>query len=361
MFELDRIRRRKLPPASIVVGALTIAVFVLEAVLARSPDADVQTLYALGASERRAIWERHELWRLLCPAFLHAGLIHIAMNGYSFVQLAPFIERVWGWSRFLVVYVVSAIAGAALSSHMSAAVSVGASGAIFGLMGFLIVAAYSGAQRHEVRSLVKGMWGQGLLISVGAVLFYGSAPGTHIDNYAHVGGLLAGAVLGLLLVETDEDDRSMRAMGAGAALAIAGALGASALDYRRVARFEDEWRGLLAATAREDHDAVAAACDRALALDAHDPRVPLLFYFQGKAYLRSGRLEEAYYTLDRAWRNAEAAEVAALLVEVSVRRKDTKLARSWAETLKTIVGQRGAATLLLDPETKAAIAAIASE
>src|SRR5580704_2483917 len=148
MFELERVRKKKLPPASVAVLAVTVAAFLVEVAASGGLDFATGTLLELGASERRRIWTDHQLWRLLCPAFLHGGLFHLAMNGYSFIQLAPFIEKIWGWARFLVVYVVSAIAGAALSSRGSDAISVGASGALFGLVGFLLAAAYTGAHRH---------------------------------------------------------------------------------------------------------------------------------------------------------------------------------------------------------------------
>jgi rhomboid protease GluP len=282
------------------------------------------------------------------------------MNGYSLVQLAPFVERVWGWARFLVVYVVSAIAGAALSSRGSLAISVGASGALFGLCGFLIVAAYSGTHRHEVRTIVRGTWGQGLLLSLGGVLVYGFTPGSHIDNLAHLGGGIAGAVLGLILVETEEDDTAMRAMGAGAALAIVAAWVALALDARKTAQFEAEVRVAESDFASGRFVAAADACERALALRPRDPRGRELLLLEGLAYLRGDKVDEASYTLERAWRNEPIAEIAALLVEAHWRRGDKAAARSWSEQLHELKTPAEIAAMNLPPETRAAVAAVSS-
>jgi membrane associated rhomboid family serine protease len=366
MFELDRLRTSKKIPASIGIGALTLAFFAVELAL-YGMDPSARQLLQLGASEHDLVWREHQLWRLLCPAFLHGGLIHIAMNGYSFAQLAPFVEKVWGSARFLVVYVVSAIAGAALSSGAGNAVSVGASGALFGLMGFLVAAAYSGTHKHEVRTIVSGVWGQGLLISGAATLFYGFSPAsTHIDNMAHIGGLLAGGGLGLLLVETEETDTPMKLMGGAACLAVVAAWVALGLDARHGRRFEETCSEANIAFEHGDFDRTSSLCEQAIALEPRSPLVPRICLLEGVAHLRARHFEEATYALERAWRNEETPGTAALLAVASALHGDAKGARRWGEEFRRAGGaglEQAAERLLgarLDDQARAAVAAVSS-
>lgn len=367
MFELDRVRTSKRIPASIGIGVVTLALFALELAL-YGADPSARQLLQLGASEHDLIWRQHQLWRLVCPAFLHGGLIHIAMNGYSFAQLAPFVEKVWGSARLLVVYVVSAIAGAALSSGAGNAVSVGASGALFGLMGFLVAAAYSGTHKHEVRTIVSGIWGQGLLISGAAVFFYGFSPvSTHIDNMAHLGGLLAGGGLGLLLVETEETDTPMKIMGGAAALAIAAAWTALALATFHGKRIDETSLQARTAYGRGDYDRAASLCEQAI---AEKPPAEMLLYLcrlEGLAHMRAGHFEEATYALERAWRNEPDPGTAALLVVATALHGDTAAARRWNEEFRlSASGQRLRETAeaaygsALDARATAALAAVTS-
>ena len=83
-----------------------------------------------------------EWWRLVTAAFLHGSFLHIAFNMYVLFALGPTLERILGHSRYLILYVLAAIGGGVASYVFSdmRTVSVGASGAIFGLMGALVVA-----------------------------------------------------------------------------------------------------------------------------------------------------------------------------------------------------------------------------
>jgi len=135
-----------------------------------------------------------EWWRLITPMFLHLNLLHIAVNSYSLFVFGPQVESLLGYRRFLVVYLVSGIAGTVLSFVMSPNPSIGASGAIFGLVGVMLVYFY----RH--RRLFGEMGRRRLidiLIIAGINLVIGLTPG--IDNWGHVGGLAGGALLSWLL------------------------------------------------------------------------------------------------------------------------------------------------------------------
>jgi membrane associated rhomboid family serine protease len=137
-----------------------------------------------------------EYWRLISPVLVHGSFIHLAVNMYALFIIGPIVETLYGAVRFVLIYLVCAAAGSAASFVMSPADSVGASGAIFGLFGVLLVAdrLHKPALTRSARSLTMQI---GVLIAIN--LFIGfSIPG--IDNAAHVGGLLAGAMLGAVMV-----------------------------------------------------------------------------------------------------------------------------------------------------------------
>ena len=146
-----------------------------------------------GAKDNAAI-ASGELWRLLTPVFIHAGLLHIFVNMYSLYALGPAVERFFAARRMLALYLLSGIGGVILSLAFSPEPSVGASGAIFGLLGALAVFLYL----HRAAFGRFGMVQLRQLVFVAVLnLMLGLSPG--IDNWGHVGGLITGALLTLLL------------------------------------------------------------------------------------------------------------------------------------------------------------------
>src|SRR5436190_13468431 len=136
-----------------------------------------------------------EWWRLVTSMFLHGGLLHLALNGWALYQLAGLFEIWLGSARLLLVYFVSGIAGSLASALISGVPSVGASGAIFGLLGALISFLL---RRHEdltpqAKSLLMQLVGWAVI----NVVFGFSVKG--IDNAAHLGGAAAGLLLGFVL------------------------------------------------------------------------------------------------------------------------------------------------------------------
>ena len=126
-----------------------------------------------------------EYYRLLTAAFLHAGVFHLAMNMFALAALGPTLESALGRSRFLALYMLSALGGSTLSFLLSepGQLGVGASGAIFGLFG-----AYYVVVRHlggETRSIV-------MLLVINLVITF-SIP--IIDWRAHLGGLVIGSLV----------------------------------------------------------------------------------------------------------------------------------------------------------------------
>jgi rhomboid protease GluP len=153
-------------------------------------------LVAVGANERSAVLAG-EYWRLLTSMFLHGGYLHLLLNAWALYQLGTLFERLLGSSRMLATYFVSGIAGSVASIVWTQAPSVGASGAIFGLLGALI--SFLLRRREALSPAGKAILSQ-LVMWAGINLFLGfQMPG--IDNAGHLGGLAAGFLAGLLLRE----------------------------------------------------------------------------------------------------------------------------------------------------------------
>lgn len=141
-----------------------------------------------------------EWWRLLTATFLHSGLMHLAMNMIGLASVGITVERIYGHRLFTLIYLGSGLIGSALSLHFSAqhAVSVGASGAVFGIAGALLV----GVSQH--RNQLPKTFSKQTLSSLGLFIIYSLMQGFSnqgIDNAAHVGGLIGGCLLAYLLPE----------------------------------------------------------------------------------------------------------------------------------------------------------------
>ena len=141
-----------------------------------------------------------EWWRLLSPVLVHGSLLHLAFNMYFLYLVGPLVEQLYGSARFLVLYVLTA-ATASLASYLigGPGPSVGASGALFGLCGVLLVGRV--LHRPVLQGQQRAMMSQiGGLVVINLVLGFGlNAFGGGIDNAAHLGGLLGGLWLGLLI------------------------------------------------------------------------------------------------------------------------------------------------------------------
>jgi rhomboid protease GluP len=161
-------------------------------------------------------------WRLLTATVLHGGIIHLAFNMWALWDTGRLAERFYGNLQLLLVYLVSGLAGSMASLFFAArtGVSVGASGAIFGVVGCLLAAIFTKAHKLPPE-LVRSMRGS-MLMFVGYSLFMGFVVG-FIDNAAHIGGLVAGFAMGMVLAEKFDPDefRRQAILRAGAAIALA--------------------------------------------------------------------------------------------------------------------------------------------
>ena len=145
-------------------------------------------------------------WRLLTCIFVHGGLLHIGFNMWCLWNLGRLAESVYGHWTFAAVYLISGLAASLTSVIWNPIVlSVGASGAIFGIAGALIASFYLG-EFSLPRAALAGML-RSVVVFVGYNLFFGAVI-ARTDNAAHVGGLLMGLLLGALIakVAPDRDD-----------------------------------------------------------------------------------------------------------------------------------------------------------
>jgi rhomboid protease GluP len=126
-----------------------------------------------------------EYWRFLTPVFLHNGIEHLLLNCYSLYAIGLGVEKIYGHWRFCIIYFVAGIIGNIASFMFSTYGGVGASGAIFGLMGAML---YYG---FEKPALFKNYFGPNIIITLFINLVYGFSR-SGIDNFAHIGGLIGG-------------------------------------------------------------------------------------------------------------------------------------------------------------------------
>ena len=143
-------------------------------------------LISSGARINEAI-QAGQLWRFLTPALLHASIPHILFNMYALFSFGTGLERHFGHGRFLLLYILAAYTGNVVSFLLSGGYSVGASTAIFGLLGAEAVFLF------QNRQLFAGQFGKAIqnVVFIAIVnLIIGLQPG--IDNWGHVGGLLGG-------------------------------------------------------------------------------------------------------------------------------------------------------------------------
>jgi rhomboid protease GluP len=139
-----------------------------------------------------------EYYRLLTSMFLHGGLVHVAMNLFGLYQLGTLYELMFGTRRFLFIYFVTGIAASITSMFrlVPPAYSVGASGAIFGILGAFIFSIRRSPLYRDMRS-ARGLVAQCVFWAIANIAIGLRIP--QIDNAAHVGGLVAGLLLGALL------------------------------------------------------------------------------------------------------------------------------------------------------------------
>jgi rhomboid protease GluP len=168
-------------------------------------DSDIRVLIALGAKVNEYI-AAGEVWRLFTATLLHGSIIHLFFNLYALFALGPMLEGYLGPARFTAIYVLGGLFGSLLSYAFSPSVSVGASGAIFGIIGATTV--YFFRYRNNFGAHGRAVLQNMIVVIVINLLFGLSA--NNIDNWGHIGGLLGGAFVALGLLPRYEPPSVVR-------------------------------------------------------------------------------------------------------------------------------------------------------
>ena len=151
-----------------------------------------KSLLILGATGTLPIDQFHRWWTLISASYLHGGILHIFFNMIALRQLGPFVVSEYGMNRFLIIYVITGIFGFFISYVAGIPFTIGASGSVCGLIGAIL---FYGKNRGGYYG--EAIYKQTLGWVIGLVLFGFFFPG--INNWAHGGGLFAGALTGFLL------------------------------------------------------------------------------------------------------------------------------------------------------------------
>jgi len=181
-------RMGRVPPVTLAVLVLLAAIFVVEVRVGAL--ASKEAIIAMGALARERV-VAGEYWRLLTAPWLHGGTEHLVGNGIALYILGMVCEAAFGRAQLVVLYVLSGLGGSLVSMLVSAGPSVGASGAIFGLQGAAIVL----LRRERDRLLVRDRRVGFVLLIWAIYTIAGGLTDPFIDNGAHIGGALGGALI----------------------------------------------------------------------------------------------------------------------------------------------------------------------
>ena len=162
-------------------------------------------LLAIGNNNYRSL-QQGELYRLILSAFLHVNIFHLLCNMYALIAIGSQLENFIGKTKYTLVFLGSAIVGNLFSAVISNNMSVGASGAIFGLLGAILYFGYH--YRLYLGSIIKTRIIPVIIINL---LLGFMMPG--IDNAAHFGGLVGGYLVIMALGLKDKTDTSEKING----------------------------------------------------------------------------------------------------------------------------------------------------
>jgi rhomboid protease GluP len=185
---LPRIR----PTVTYSLIAVTAVFYVLQQISISTTGNDA--LFEVGGKINQYIY-LGQFWRLITPVLLHADIFHILFNMYALFIIGREVELAYGHGRFLLLYLMGGFAGNVFSFIFTPGDSLGSSTAIFGLVAAEAVFFYQNRRLFGSRT-------RGILLNLGVIvvinLFLGITPGSNIDNFGHLGGLLGGALFSWL-------------------------------------------------------------------------------------------------------------------------------------------------------------------
>lgn len=204
--KLDKIFSIKKPIITYCIIALCILAFILMYIFGNG-SSDNLTLIKFGANLDILTVGLGEYFRLITCSFLHIGIFHLLFNMYALYVIGSQAESFFGKIKYLIIYLFSAVSASLLSLMFSAnVISAGASGAIFGLMGALLYFGYH--YRIYLGNVIKS---QIIPIIVINLLFGFLVSG--VDNAAHIGGLIGGFLMAMVLGVPEHNDKSSRING----------------------------------------------------------------------------------------------------------------------------------------------------
>lgn len=174
--------------------ALNIAIFFILTLAAKYSGDNYYDLLDTYGSKYNSKILAGEYWRLFTPIFLHVNEIHLLMNSYFLYSIGKLVEGIYGSSKFIFVYLIAGVMGNIASFAFSPYTSVGASGALMGMLGALL---YYGLENP---TQFKRYFGYNIIANIVIMVIFGLS-NSHIDNYAHFGGMaggfLASGIVGL--------------------------------------------------------------------------------------------------------------------------------------------------------------------
>lgn len=180
---------REMAPLTFVLAAINGLIFLVGFV---SPELELE-LFLRGALIPQLVVFHGEVYRLFTAMFLHGGLGHVFFNVYALLFIGRVLEPIFGRARFLLIYLLGGLTGSALSLLLGGldGASVGASGAVFAIF------AAHGVHLYLNRKYYPNYRGQlqHMAFLIGMNLLIGFLPGSRIDNWGHIGGMLGGAWL----------------------------------------------------------------------------------------------------------------------------------------------------------------------
>lgn len=182
--KVDEVFKKKIPFVTYGLMAINTIIFVWMYLLGNA-DSFIQEYAVHGYS----IIERGEYYRLITGAFLHGGITHFLFNMYALYILGTQLEGFIGKTRYTIVYFFSILTASLLSIILNRAASVGASGAIFGILGSLLYFGY------HYRVYLGGVIKSQILPIIFINLLLGFLGGGNVDNWAHIGGLIGGFLI----------------------------------------------------------------------------------------------------------------------------------------------------------------------
>jgi len=162
-----------------------------------------QSLFLLGATGTFPVFGFNRYWSLVSASFLHGGIIHLAFNMMALYQLGPFVLHVFGFHRFFSIYILTGIAGFAVSLIFGVNFTIGASASICGLIGAIV---YYGKKRDG--EFGQAIYKQALGWIIGLIIFGLIFKG--INNWAHGGGVISGILLAMLMGYNEKRDETAK-------------------------------------------------------------------------------------------------------------------------------------------------------